>query len=65
MTILYLYEYGTKVSFNDNRIVINSEDQELSLPCENVEGVILFGSIQLTGKVVSYLIETEIPVVSQ
>lgn len=63
MTILYLYEYDTKVNFSQNRLIIESNSRNLELPVETVQGVVLFGGVQLTGRVFTYLLEKEIPVI--
>jgi len=60
MTVLYLYEHGTKVNFKENRLVI---DDDITLPVESIEGMVLFGNIQLTGRVITLLLEKEIPVI--
>ena len=63
MTIMYLYEPGTHVSIKENRLEIKSKnDLETSIPITNVEGMILFGNIQLTNKVFTFLLENDIPV---
>jgi len=59
MTVLYLYEHGTKVSCRENRIII---DEDIVLPIESIEGLVLFGNIQLTGAVITTLLEREISV---
>jgi|GEM_PF-5913428 len=40
MTILYLYEYDTKVNFSQNRLIIESNSRNLELPVETVQGVV-------------------------
>lgn len=64
MSVIYLYEPESKVSFSENRIIVNSgRDLVTSLPVEKVESIVLFGNIQLTGKLINVMLERGISII--
>ncbi|MDK2937209.1 MAG: CRISP-associated protein Cas1 [Eubacteriaceae bacterium] len=62
MSFIYIFDQGTKVSFKDNQICIRTPDEMTrSLPVESVEGVVLFGRIEISSTVVTQFLEKGIP----
>lgn len=62
MTILYLYEHGTKINWKENTLIIKKDEIIKEVPIENTTGLVLFGNIQLTDGVVKNLLIRNIPV---
>lgn len=50
MSNLYIYDQGTVLNYQQNRLLVKDEKKQLahSIPIENVSNVILFGNIQVS-----------------
>lgn len=62
MSFVYIFEQGTKINFKENQIHVKTpDDMTRSLPVETLEGIILFGKIEVSTGVVTQLLELGIP----
>lgn len=62
MNFVYIYEQKTKISFEENQFILWTPDEmKRTIPIECLEGVVLFGQIEVTSRVMNKLMEYKIP----
>lgn len=62
MSFVYIYEQKTKIGFEENQFILLTPDEmQRSIPVECLEGVVLFGQIEVTSRVINRLMEYKIP----
>jgi CRISPR-associated protein Cas1 len=62
MSYLYVYEHNTDICIKDNQIVAKKPDEcKIIFPIERVEGIILFGKINVTAGVIIECLQRGIP----
>lgn len=62
MSFIYIFDQGSKVSFKENQVTIKTPDEMTrTVPLESVEGVVLFGKIEISAGVVNHFLENGIP----
>ena len=53
MSFVYIYEQKTKIGFEENQFILLTPDEmQRSIPVECLEGVVLFGQIEVTSRVI-------------
>ena len=49
MSNIYVYEQGSIITINENRLIITKVNKEIeSIPIELIDGVMIFGNIQVS-----------------
>lgn len=63
LTTLYVSEQGSKITLDNERLVITKHDIVLfSVLCRKIKQIIIFGNISLTGQVQSFCMDNNIPI---
>lgn len=63
MSNLYIYEQGSVLKYNSNRLVIHHSDKEhKSIPIEHVDNVIVFGGVKISTPCIQQLLKRGIHV---
>lgn len=57
MSFMYVYEQGSRLRYENNRIVVEKGTYSRSLPVGNIDGIIAFGRVEITSPCLTHLMK--------
>jgi CRISPR-associated protein Cas1 len=60
MNIVYIVEQGAKVSFSAGFFIVATSENKEEVPAENLDGLSVFGNVQITTQAVNYCLQNHV-----